>query len=281
VKRRFDTVAIFGVGLIGGSIGLGLLRRGLADRVIGIGRRSESLRLAEERGAVTSTTLVPEAGIAEADMVVVCTPVGRIVDDVRSLAAHCRAGTLITDVGSTKHAIVTRLRGCLTAGVTFIGSHPLAGSEQSGPAAADGNLFVDRVVVVTPDDGTPAGELDALCDFWRGLGARVVEMPADEHDRALAATSHLPHLAAAALAAATPPDLLGLTAGGWADGTRVASGDAELWRQIFAENRGPLLASLARLEEQLAEFRSALERGDGDAVLRLLAAAKKIRDSIV
>ncbi|HEX7447409.1 MAG TPA: prephenate dehydrogenase/arogenate dehydrogenase family protein, partial [Pirellulales bacterium] len=217
MERRFQTVAILGVGLIGGSIGLGLLRRRLVRRVIGIGRRAESLRIAKELGAVTSTTVVLEEGVAEADLAVVCTPVGRIVEDVRTLAPACRQGTVITDVGSTKGAIVAGLRGGLPEGVCFIGGHPLAGGEQSGAAAADADLFVDRTVVLTPDVRTPLDALDALGVFWRDLGSRVVEMEAAEHDRALAATSHLPHLAAAALAAATPPELLPLTAGGWAD----------------------------------------------------------------
>lgn len=280
MNRRFDTVAIFGVGLIGGSIGLGLLRRGLAERVIGIGRRKETLRVAEEIGAVTSTTTVPEAGVAEADLVIVCTPVGRIVEDVRTLAGFCRQGTLVTDVGSTKRAIVAGLRDALPAGICFIGSHPLAGSERSGASAADADLFVDRVVVITPEESAPRGDLDALGGFWRGLGARLVEMGADEHDRALAATSHLPHFVAAALAAATPPELLGLCAGGWADCTRIAAGDPELWRQIFIENRGPLLAALSRFEERLAALGEVLENGDDLALLRLLAAAKERRDSL-
>lgn len=280
MERRFNTVAIHGVGLIGGSIGLGLLRRGLADRVVGIGRRRESLRIAEEIKAVTSTTIVPEAGVAEAELVIVCTPVGRIVDDVRMLARHCRSGTLMTDVGSTKGAIVAGLHGALPAGISFIGSHPLAGSERSGAAAADADLFVDRVVVITPDAHSPEGDLETLRGVWRGLGARLVEMEAGEHDRALAATSHLPHLAAAALAAATPPELLELTAGGWADCTRIAAGDPDLWRQIFAENRGPLLAALVRYETQLAAMREAIQGADDAELLRLLTAAKAVRDSL-
>lgn len=281
MERRFQTVAILGVGLIGGSIGLGLLRRRLVRRVIGIGRRAESLRIAKELGAVTSTTVVLEDGVAEADLAVVCTPVGRIVEDVRTLAPACRQGTVITDVGSTKGAIVAGLRGGLPEGVCFIGGHPLAGGEQSGAAAADAELFVDRTVVLTPDVRTPRDALDALGDFWRDMGARVVEMEAGEHDQALAATSHLPHLAAAALAAATPPELLPLTAGGWADCTRIAAGDPELWRQIFADNRGPLLAALGRFEEQIAALREAIQAGDEQELLRLLAAAKTVRDELI
>jgi prephenate dehydrogenase len=280
MERRFETVAIYGVGLIGGSIGLGLLRRGLASRVIGIGRRSESLRVASEVGAVTETTLTPQQGVSEADLVIVCTPVGCIADDVGMLAQHCRRGTFITDVGSTKRAIVAEVAGTLPVGVHFIGSHPLAGSERSGVAAAEAALFVDRVVIVTPDATSRAEDLDALCGFWRRLGARVIPMPPDEHDRALASTSHLPHLVAAALAAATPKEILHLTAGGWGDSTRIASGDPELWRQIFAANREPLLASLAVFEQRIAVFRDALQQANDPALFNLLAAAKAVRDEV-
>jgi prephenate dehydrogenase len=277
---RFNTVAILGVGLIGGSIGLGLRRRGLAGRVIGVGRREESLRVARERGAVNETSLDVAAGVAEADLVIVCTPVGRIVDDVRSVAANCRAGALITDVGSTKAEIVAGVAGGLPPGVAFIGSHPLAGSERSGPAAAEADLLVGRVVVVTPDAAARADDLTSLTDFWLSLGARVVRMSAVEHDQALAATSHLPHLVAAALALATPADILDLTASGWADTTRVASGDPELWRQIFASNRAALLTALVRFDETIAALRAALEGQDNDTLRQILTAAKERRDAV-
>lgn len=280
MNRRFDTIAILGVGLIGGSIGLAVLRRGLASRVIGIGRRIENLRVAFKMGAITSFTLVPAEGVAEADLVVVCTPVGRIADDVHTVARHCRPGTLITDVGSTKGAIVAEVGGSLPGDVRFIGSHPLAGSERSGAAAAEADLFVDRVVVVTPDAATQSEDRQRLSDFWRSLGARVVQMSAEEHDRALAITSHLPHLVASALAASTPQELLQLTATGWADATRIASGDPELWRQIFASNRDSILASLSGFEQQLVAFRRALEERDDNGLVELLAAAKRRRDSV-
>jgi prephenate dehydrogenase len=276
---QFDTIAILGVGLIGGSIGLGLRQRGLAKRVIGIGYREESLRVAKQIGAVTETTLDVAEGVAEADLVIVCTPVGRIADDVRAAAASCRPGTLITDVGSTKEEIVRNLVS-LPDDVRFIGSHPLAGSERRGPAAAEADLFVDRVVVVTPDETTRGDDLASLTSFWSGLGARVVLMPPEEHDRALAVTSHVPHLIAAALALATPEKLLELTATGWADCTRVASGDPELWRQIFASNRQALVASLTQFDEALESLRTAIERQDGSAVLDLLATAKQRRDAV-
>lgn len=275
----FNTVAIHGVGLIGGSIGLGLRRRGLARHVIGIGYREESLRVAKDIGAVSETTLSLAEGVAQADLVIVCTPVGRIADDVRAAAASCRPGALITDVGSTKAQIAAEVGDALPGGVRFIGGHPLAGSERRGASAADADLFVGRVVILTPDNKTRSEDLSALSQFWESLGARVRCMSADEHDRALAATSHLPHLLAAALALATPETILDLTATGWADGTRVASGDPELWRQIFATNRQGLLAALSQFDASLAALRAAIERNDDDEVTRLLTTAKQRRDA--
>lgn len=278
--KQWDTAAIIGVGLIGGSIGLGLRDRGLARRVIGIGRRASSLRIAKRIGAVTSTTLDLAKGVAKAELIIVCTPVGRIVDDVRAAAAACPPECLITDAGSTKAEIVAALDGSLERRAHFVGSHPLAGSEKNGPSAAAADLLVGRTVVVTPTKSTRDGDRAVLYALWTGLGANVVFMPPAAHDRILAATSHLPHLAASALAAATPEDDLKLAATGWLDTTRVASGDAELWQQIFSSNRGPLLAALGRYEKVLASLRRALERGDEKKLTEILLQAKHKRDAL-
>lgn len=276
--KHWDKVAVIGVGLIGGSIGLGLRRRGLAREVVGVGRSKDSLQKAKQVGAVDRTTLDLADGVAQADLIIVCTPVGRIVADVRAAAAASRRQALITDVGSTKARIVAELDGALPGGVRFVGSHPLAGSEKNGPAAADADLFVDRTVVVTPADSTRADDLAALGDFWASLGANVVQMSPADHDRALAATSHLPHLVAAALAAATSPGDLPLTASGWADTTRVAAGDPELWSQIFLSNQAHVLAAIERYGEVLDDMREAIEAGDVGLLVRLLAEAKSRRD---
>lgn len=277
--KQWNAVAIVGVGLIGGSIGLALRRRGLAREVIGIGRRRESLAIARQVGAVTQTAL-NLAAAATAELIVVCTPVGRIAVDVLAAAAHCQAGTLITDAGSTKSEIVAAIDGNLPDGVTFLGSHPLAGSEKSGPAAADAELFSGRTVVVTPTDYSRDDDLRALTGFWESLGARVTVMTPQAHDRALASTSHLPHLVAAALASATALADLPLTAGGWADTTRIAAGDPELWAQIFQSNQRHLLAALDEYQVAVDRLRAAVERGDRQLLHTLLAAAKQRRDSL-
>jgi prephenate dehydrogenase len=277
--QKWDTVAIVGVGLIGGSVGLAIRARGLAERVIGVGRRPASLRTARKLGAVTGTSLAIDRGAARADLVVVCTPVSEIVGHVRQAAEHCRTGALITDVGSTKAEIVNQLDGSLGRDVRFVGSHPLAGSEKCGPAEARADLFEGRTVVVTPAGTTLAEDVERTAAFWSALGAKVATMSAEEHDRVLAATSHLPHLVASAVAHATPAEFLPLVASGWLDTTRVAAGDPELWTQIFSSNRRHVLAALARLQRSLSALRGALKDEDLTRLTSLLTEAKRNREA--
>jgi prephenate dehydrogenase len=278
--KHWDTVAIIGVGLIGGSIGLALRERKLAQNVVGIGRRAESLRKATDAGAVTRTTQNIAAGVRDAELVVVCTPVDSIAGHVREAAAACRAGALLTDAGSTKASIVRQLNGSLPRSVSFVGSHPLAGSEKVGCEHARANLIDGRTVVVTPTRKTSEQDVQRTADFWSALGASVLLMSPAAHDRALAATSHLPHMLAAALAHSTAHEDLPLTAGGWRDCTRIAAGDAELWTQILSDNRDNVLKAIGRFEKSLARFRSALERSDSKRLNALLKEAKQTRDVV-
>jgi prephenate dehydrogenase len=279
MKQR-DTVAILGVGLLGGSIGLALRQRGLAQTVVGIGRTASRLRIAEEIGAVSWSTSDIHRGVAEADLIVICTPVGHVVEHVRQVRSACRPDALVTDVGSTKGEICRALAAATDGPGAFVGSHPLAGSEKSGPEFADPNLFEGCVTVVTPTDAAAETRVSEVEEFWRSLGSRVLRMAPDEHDRAVAEISHLPHLVASALAASTEPRDLVLAATGWRDTTRVASGDVELWQQIFAENRSHVLRSLAKFEKVLSAFRQALEADDSAELVRLLAAGKRQRDRL-
>jgi prephenate dehydrogenase len=286
-------IAIVGVGLIGGSIGLALRERGLAEEVVGIGRRAASLEAAQRRGAVDWTTTNLVSGVAEADLVVVAAPVNAIVDTVRAVAAAAPRA-MITDAGSTKAQICRELRESppldyLAAGELdrpgptpprFVGSHPIAGNHRTGPEHARGDLFQDRVVAVTPEDDTPPGLVERVKEFWESLGAEVVLLSPEEHDRALAATSHLPHLIAAALAAATPEEWLRLAGTGWGDTTRIAAGDPTLWTQIFSQNRAAVLDALRRFEHQLAVFDEALDEGDPATLTLRLQEAKRIRDAL-
>lgn len=278
--KRLSTVAIVGTGLIGGSIGLALRRSGLAERIIGIGRRQATLRVARRVGAVTNTTIDLAKGVEEARLVVVCTPVGQIVEHVQQSARHCPKGTLITDVGSTKAPIVAALDAGLSRDCRFLGGHPLAGSEKAGAGSARAELFDGRLVILTPTRNTRAEDFDLLEQFWQGLGSVVVQMPPDEHDRAVAVTSHLPHVAAAALAAAVPESLFRLCGTGILDTTRLAAGNPVLWRQILTLNRQHVLSALENYGAKLSALHAAIRDDDQTELERLLTLAKKNRDAL-
>jgi cyclohexadieny/prephenate dehydrogenase len=275
-----QTLTIVGVGLIGGSIGLAAKQRGLAKRVLGVGRRQASLQEALHRGAIDEVFVDSLEAVRQADVAVICTPVDLIADQVLAAAPHCKPGALLTDAGSTKAALVRTLDGRMPAGVSFVGSHPLAGSEKRGPEHADANLFDGKLTVITPTAQTNGDVLDRVTAFWRALGSEVLVMDAEEHDRSLALTSHVPHLVAAALATLLTPELIPLTSTGFRDTTRVAAGDPALWTGIFLQNRQAMLAGLDRLGANLDRFRQALESSDRATLDRLLAQSKSLRDAI-
>jgi prephenate dehydrogenase len=270
-------VAIVGVGLIGGSIGLALRARGHEGRVIGIGRSEARLDEALALGAIDEATTDLPYGVAEAEVVVICTPVTQVASDVRLAAAKGPEGVLVTDAGSAKRRIVEAVEREPRGRAVFVGGHPLAGSERKGAAYARADLFEGRVCVLTPTVRTPPDRLRRAHGFWARLGCRVVELDPAEHDEALALTSHLPHVVAAALTAAIPAEDLPLAAGAYRDGTRVACSDAPLWTGIFLENRDPLLRALDRFQEQFDRFRQALEVGDEETVRSWWDAARARR----
>lgn len=284
--KTWNTVAIIGVGLIGGSIGMALRRRKLVSKVVGIGRRASSLAKAKQVGAVDETTTDLARGVHEAELIIVATPVELVSEIVAQAAAACPACALITDAGSTKAEIVahgTKLcsrRSLRDKGVAFVGSHPLAGSERAGPEAANADLFAGRTVVVTPVKQTLPHAVGEVRAFWELLGSQVHEMSPKAHDAAVGATSHVPHILASALAAATPEEALSLVAGGWLDTTRVAAGEAELWRQILASNRSNVIRSLNRVMAKIQAFRQALVQENDQELVQLLEAGKRIRDTV-
>ena len=216
---------------------------------------------------------------ALADLVVVCTPVAHIGSTVRSLLDVCNPETLVTDAGSTKSEIVSAAESSPMSQL-FVGSHPMAGSEKAGPQHAQTDLFMGRTVVVTTTRKTNRNAADRIVQFWESLGAQTVRMSPAEHDATVAATSHLPHLIATALAAATTDKQLPMTASGWADTTRVAAGDPELWRQILMQNRGHVLKSLDKFGRVLSTLRQALDAQDNAKLLHLLESGKDKRDAV-
>ena len=285
--QKIGTVAIVGVGLIGGSIGLALRRLGLADEIVGIGRRATSLRKARQHGTVDRTTTDLERGVSQAELVVVCTPVNSIVPLIIRIGTSCRSGSLITDAASTKAEIVSSVDRQLNLGsaghappARFVGSHPLAGDHRTGPEHARADLFEGHTVILTPTRNSRSKDVARLRQFWSALGSEVVTMSAREHDRALASTSHLPHLMASAISASTPRGYLPLVASGWLDTTRVAAGDPQLWCEILLSNRKHVLDSLSRVEKTINLLRASLENEDSRKLQQLLSKAKKIRDAL-
>ena len=276
--KSLGTVAILGVGLIGGSIGLAVRQRGLSDRVIGIGRKPSRLRKAKQLGAVTETTTNIERGVSEADFVIVCTPVQYVVEQVREISQYVRSGTLITDVGSTKQTIVEGLT--VLENGHFIGSHPMAGGERGGVGNADADLFEKRTIVVTPEKRTNKAAQSRITKFWKSLGARVMELDCKEHDRAVAVISHLPHTLASVLSTQANAKQLVLAAGGWIDTTRIAGADPELWLEILRDNNKQVIRAVDRFLDDLHKFRDALESDNSRVLLRYLNQGKQNRESM-
>jgi prephenate dehydrogenase len=270
-------VTLIGVGLIGGSIGQALRARRLAGRVVGVGRDPGRLEEARRLGAIDEGATDLARAVAAADVVVVCTPVDRIAAEARRAAALAPGHALVTDAGSTKARIVAEVEADPRARAAFVGAHPIAGSERNGVAHARPDLFDGRPCALTPTDRTPPDRLGRARAFWSSIGCTLVELDPESHDRALAATSHLPHVVAAALASAAGADRLDLAAGAYRDTTRVAAADPALWTAIFLENRAPLLDALDRLDAQLDAFRRALRDADAPALLDWWRSARENR----
>jgi len=284
-KDAFGVIAIVGVGLIGGAIGMAARQRGLAQRVVGVGRNEQRLGRARELGAIDEFTLDPAAGVAEADMVFVCTPVGLIVPTISKIAAFVKPGAIITDVGSTKSEVVAGADAAAPPCGFFVGGHPMAGSEASGVEAATPDLFEDAAYVITRSGRTDEKALEKLRSFALKLGARTLVMTPEEHDRSVAVISHLPHvLAAAALELAdreedrTPGHVFSIAAGSFRDLTRVSGSSPEVWRDICVSNRGAIADALRRFEDALSRMRGVVEAGDAAEVESFFARAKELRE---
>ncbi len=274
-------LAVFGPGLLGGS----LLHdaRALGAKELRVwARREESLEAVRRAGLADFTSTGAAEVVKGADIAVLCVPVGGMKELAHQLAAAVPSPqTLFTDVGSVKGMVMREVAPVFTgAGLTFIGSHPMAGSEKTGFAAARAGLYRDAVCILTPPPGTPEEALGRLRDFWQALGSRIREMGAMEHDEAVARISHLPHAAAVltTLTAFRPhPQYTELAAGGLRDTTRVASGDPSMWCEILMENRAAVLAALVEFRDNAAALRDALESRDHAALKAVLTTAQQLR----
>jgi len=275
-----NRLAIMGIGLMGGSLGLAARRCGLARTVAGFARREAVREAALEKGIVDEVHAAPGDAAADADLVVFCLPVLAIPECAEVCRPHLKPGCVATDVGSTKRELVFRMEQVLRdSGATFVGSHPIAGSDATGLEAACADLYDDAVVVVTPAADPEA--LDVVEEFWGRLGSRVVRMHAEEHDRVIARTSHLPHLVAAALVdtvcregGAFRRDLCG---SGFRDTTRIAGGSESVWHDILRSNRDAVRAELGCFAEVLARVERMLDEDDFEGLRTFLGRCREWR----
>lgn len=281
----FNKVTIIGVGLIGGSLGMSLCRRNLARQVIGVDFDGAGLTQALQCGAIHRAAASPAEGVKEAQLIILATPVRTSVAVAKEIMPHLAPGTVITDVGSTKAWVVKEIEKILAPGISFVGGHPMAGSERAGINGADQYLFENAFYMITPTDKTPRWALHKITAMVQGIGARVIEMSPQEHDMAVAAVSHLPHFLAAVLVntlSAMPmgEKYLPLAAGGFRDTTRIAAGNPLMWRDIFLSNQDMVLRAIKEFRSQLDLMESAILKNDGENIILKLQQAREVRQSI-
>ena len=280
--KKINTIAIIGVGLIGGAFGMALRKQKIASKIIGIGRNEERLKKAVKLGAITEYSLDYWI-LGEADLVFLATPVVHIKDMLTKIGPYLKAGAIVTDGGSTKEEIVEAANKWLPLYTYFVGSHPIAGSEKSGVQFASKDLFKGSVCAVTPDKLTNKIALNKVAKLWKMLGAKVITLPPAEHDKILAATSHLPHFAAAAMSVSVinkNKNLLALIGKGFKDTTRIAASSPEVWAEIALANKKNVCAMLKLFMKQTAKLEKAIKRGRTKDIVKLLKEAKLKRERL-
>lgn len=283
---RFERLAVIGVGLIGGSFALATRTRGLVARVVGCARSEGTRTAALECGVADEVTDDPAFAVTDADLVYIAAPVGAMGPIMEAIAPALTPGVLVTDAGSTKERVAELACIHLVDRCVFIPGHPMAGSEQAGPRAARADLFDGKPYILTPLPSTPVEELQRLRNLLRSIGAHVVLAEASQHDRLVAATSHLPHLVAAALSgalsdlAARTGDIHPFTGSGVRDATRIAKGPPEVWRDILLDNRENVKAALRAFSEEINGYLNAMENDDGELLVRLLDKARTFRKGL-
>ena len=274
-------VTIIGVGLLGGSAGLALKAHDPGVRIAGVGRRQSSLDRALEIGAIDTAHLDASEAIAKTDLVILATPVAAFEGHFRAIQPGLPKGAVVTDVGSTKALVVRAARRVFGPGGPFVGSHPMAGSEQKGAGFARADLFTAATCILTPTAATPARLVGRVERVWQTLGMRTVRMTPAAHDKTMARVSHLPHVCASLLMSLPKKSDLGVSATGFRDATRLASGDPEMWRDVLVTNRQAILAAIDDFDEILMQLRDLLELGDAEGIESFLAAAKQRREDAI
>lgn len=283
----FKKMAIIGVGLIGGSLAIALRRKGLVGEVAGVGRGLDNLMDAKRLGIIDSYTQDPSIGVKDADFVVIAVPVLKIGETIKSALPGFKPGCIVTDVGSVKEAVIKEAEPLIPEGVHFVPGHPIAGTENSGAQAAFAELFIDRKCIITPTRNTDPKAVETVKKVWGEAGSTVVVMEAGMHDRILAAVSHLPHMIAYSLVNSVADmeeageDVLGYSAGGFRDFTRIASSSPEMWADICAMNGEAIVNTIEVFQRRLEALKNLIKEGDLEALKKEFARAKGLRDSLV
>jgi prephenate dehydrogenase len=274
--RLFNKVAIVGTGLIGGSLALAIKKKRLANQVIGISRHKKNLIIAKKTGAIDRGS--QQLGIIkDVDLLVLATPVNKIITLAPRVARIIKKDCLVTDVGSTKEEIVSCLEKIFPK---YIGSHPLAGSEKRGIVNAQPNIFQDSLCLLTPTRNTDEHTLKKIKMLWNNLGAKIVLLSPKEHDKILSLTSHLPHMIAFSLINSVPKSYLRFSSGGLKDTTRIAASESELWAGIALSNRRNILRAMDFFQASLLKIKSALQRKDAKQLSKILKEAKEKREKL-
>jgi prephenate dehydrogenase len=282
---RWNKITLVGVGLLGGSLGMAVKRRRLARRVEGYVRRAASVGECKEFGAVDRATLELHSAVADAELVILCTPLAQMRPLVKQMLPALKPGAVVTDVGSVKASVVRELESLVArAGAHFIGSHPMAGAEKTGVSAARADLFENAVCVITPTKRSDKAALRKVEQFWKFVGARLLRLTPERHDALVSRSSHLPHVVAATLtnqvlSPAHPKHQAALCANGFRDTTRIASGSPEMWRDIALANRRQLGESLEAFIGELQKVQEMIASGNVNAVTKFFHSAKSRRDN--
>ena len=282
-QPEFGKLVVFGVGLIGGSFAQALKAVGQVEEIVGFGRSLGSLSQAIDLGIIDRVGTNPGAEVADADLVLIATPVAQMPEIMERIAPYLGEQTLVTDGGSTKTDVVAAAREYFGERIgRFVPGHPIAGAENSGPAAASATLYRDKKVVLTPLPENSVLDVARLRSAWEWCGAQVRELSPAEHDRVFAAVSHLPHLLSFALVhdlarRENSAQFFSFAASGFRDFTRIAASHPEMWRDICLANRRALLDELERYQAQLSELQTALRQGDGSVLEETFAVARAAR----
>lgn len=279
-RKLFNKVAIVGVGLIGGSLGMAIKKRRLAKEVVGLARRKAAITDAIRQKAIDKGFLDAGPAIKNADLVVLATPVKTIIDIIPRIKKYLKPGGVVTDVGGCKEKIVNHLEKKLPKGISFVGSHPLAGSEKKGVSFAQSEIFRDSLCVITPTKKTSPVAIKRIRALWNSLGAKVMILNPRTHDKILASISHFPHVLAFNLIQSIPAGYLKFSARGLKDITRIASSDPFLWKDIILMNDRNILKAIDDFQARLTSFKKLIVKKDGRALLNLLKEAKLKRDSL-